>query len=90
MRCLYIFDIGHFFVISFANIFSHSVDRLLDFFFFCCANAFSLIRFNLFTFAFISFALGDVSKNIAAIYIKDVLHIVSPRNLMISGLSIGL
>ena len=74
MRCLYIFDIGHFFIISFANIFSHSVGCLLDFliiFFFCCANAFSLIRFNLFTFAFIYFALGDVSKNIAAIYVKE-------------------
>ena len=40
-------------------------------FFFCCANAFSLIRFNLFTFAFIYFAVGDVSKNIAAIYVKE-------------------
>ena len=61
-------------VISFANIFSHSVGCLLEFFygFLCCAEVF---RFNQFPFAYfcIYFQYSGrwIQKDIAAIYIKE-------------------
>ena len=66
MSCLCILDINPLLVISFANIFFlfrrlsfHFVDGFL-----CCAKLLSLSRFNLFIFAFVSFALGDRLKKI--------------------------
>ena len=48
----------------------------------------SLIRSNLFIFAFISFALGDGSKKISLqLMSKSVLLMFSSRNFMESGLS---
>ena len=67
-------DINPLLVISFANIFSHLVGCLfiLSVVSFAMQKLLSLIRFHLFMFAFIFFALGDRSKkNIAAIYVKE-------------------
>ena len=66
MICLYIWDINPLLVISFANVFSHSVDCLfvLLMIYFAVQKLLSLIRSHLFIFAFISFALGDRSKNV--------------------------
>ena len=57
-------DINPLAVISFANIFSHSVGCLfiLSMVSFAVQKLLSLIRSHLFIFAFISFALGDGSK----------------------------
>ena len=64
MRCLYILDINLLSVISFANIFSHSVGCLcfLSIVPFAVQKLLSLIRSHLYIFAFVSFALGDISK----------------------------
>ena len=66
MSCLYILDINPLLVISFANIFSHSVGCffILLMVSFAVQKLLSLIRSHLFIFAFISFALGDRSKKI--------------------------
>ena len=67
MSCMDILDINPLFIISFANMFSHSVECL----FILCMVSFAiqkllnLIRSRLFLFAFISFALGNRSKTIA-------------------------
>ena len=64
MSCLFTLDINSLLVISFANIFSHSVGCLLVLLMvsFAMQKFLSLIRSYLFIFAFISFALGDRSK----------------------------
>ena len=64
MRCLYIFDINPLLVISFANIFSHSVGCLFiwSMVSFPVQKLLHLIRSHLFIFAFIFFALGNRSK----------------------------
>ena len=70
----YILDINSLSVISFANIFSHSVDYLfiLSVVSFLVQKPSSLIRSRLFIFAFVSFVLGDRSKkNIATINVKE-------------------
>ena len=71
MNCLYVLDINPLSVTSLANIFSHSVGW--DFFWFALVSfavqkLLNLIRSHLFAFVFISFALGDRSKNNAMIY----------------------
>ena len=64
MSYLYILNINHLFVISFANIFSHSVGCvfILSMVSFAVQKLLSLIRSHLFIFAFLSFALRDGSK----------------------------
>ena len=64
MTCLYMLDIHHLSVISFANIFFHSVGCLfiLLMISFAVQKLLGLISSQLFIFAFISFALGDKSK----------------------------
>ena len=64
MSWLYILDINPLSVISFANIFSHSVSCFffLSMVFFAVQKLLSLIRSHLFIFAFISFTLGDRFK----------------------------
>ena len=64
MSCLYMWDINPFSVISFPNIFSHSVGCLfvLLMVFFAVQKLLSLIRSRLLIFAFVSFALGDRFK----------------------------
>ena len=61
MSCLYILEIKPLLVISFANIFSQSIDCLFILFMvsFSVQKLVSLIRSHLFIFAFISVALGD-------------------------------
>ena len=44
---------------------------------------FSLIKTHLFIFAFVSSFLGEISKIIAMIYIKDILLMFSSRSFMI-------
>ena len=63
MSYLYILEVNHLSVTSFANIFSHSSGSLLFcWWLLCCEKLFSLIKSYLFIFAFISFTLGDWSK----------------------------
>ena len=64
MSCLYMLDINPLLVISFANIFSHSVGCLFVLLMvsFAVQKLLRLIRSHLFIFAFISFTLGDRSK----------------------------
>ena len=73
MNCLYILDMNPLAVISFANIFSHSVGCLViwGMVFFAVQKLLSLIRSRLFIFAFISFVSGGRSKNVATIYVKE-------------------
>ena len=74
MNCLYMLDINPLSVISFANMFSHSVGCLfiLSMVSFVVQKLLGLIRSHLFIFAFVSFALEDGSKkNIAAVYVKE-------------------
>ena len=77
MSYLYILDINPLLIISFVNIFSHSVGYLLllSVISFAMQKFLSLIRPQLFIFVFISFALGDKythkKKKTAAIYIED-------------------
>ena len=61
---LYTLDINPLSVISFTNIFSHSVNCFffLSMVFFAVQKLLSLIRSHLFKFAFISFTLGDRFK----------------------------
>uniref|UniRef100_A0A8C0D6N0 Uncharacterized protein n=1 Tax=Balaenoptera musculus TaxID=9771 RepID=A0A8C0D6N0_BALMU len=64
MSCLYILDINSLLVISFANIFSHSVGCLFILLMvsFAVQKLLSFIRSHLFILVFISFALGEESK----------------------------
>ena len=90
MSCLYMLDINLLSAISFASIFSHSVG--LSFCFvhvsFAVQKVLSLIRSHLFSFAFISFALGDKSKKILLWFMsKSVLPTFSSRSFMVSSLT---
>ena len=60
MNCLYMLDINPLLVISFANIFSHSIGCLFNLLMvsFAGQKLLSLIMSHLFIFAFISFAFG--------------------------------
>ena len=62
MGCLYMLDTNPLFIISLANILSHSVGCIFVFsfffFFFAVQKLFSLTRSYLFIFTFISFTLG--------------------------------
>ena len=64
MSYLYILDINPLLVISFANILSHLIGCLfiLSMVSFAVLKLLSLIRSQLFIFAFVSFALGDSPK----------------------------
>ena len=76
MSYLYIFNINQLLVILFANSFFCSVGCLLILLMvsFTVIKLLSLIRFHLFVFAFISFALGDRPKNILLLFMsKSIL-----------------
>ena len=89
MNCFYISDITPLSVISFENIFSHSVDCL----FILSVDSFALqkllnsIKSHLFIFAFISFALGDRSKKKILLWFmsKRVFCLFSSRSFMVSS-----
>ena len=87
MSCFYILDINLLSVISFANIFSHSIGHLhiLLVFSFVVQKILSLIRSNLF-FAFISFALGGRQKLLIQFISKSVLPVFFFRNFRVSSL----
>ena len=90
MNCVYILDTNSFLFILFANIFSHSVGFLfiLSMVSFAVQKLLSLIKSNLFIFAFIYFALGDRSKKIFLHFMsKSVLPVFSSRSFMVSSLT---
>ena len=90
MSYFYIVNINPLSVISFANIFSHSVDCLFALWMvsFAVQKLLSLIRSHLFIFAFISFALGDRSKKTLLQFVsKSVLPMFSFRSFMVSGVT---
>ena len=74
-------------IILVANVFSHSISCLLLLFLvsFAVQKFLSLIRYHLFIFIFISFALGNKSK-IYTIYVKDC-SFFSSRSFMVSSLT---
>ena len=74
---LYILDINPLSVISFANIFSHSIDCvfILSVVSFAVKKLLSLISSHLFVFAFISFALGDRSNSYCYDLCQGVFHL---------------
>ena len=89
MNCLYLWDINPLSVIPLANIFCHSVSCLLvlSVISYAVQKLLHLIRFRLFIFGFISFALGDSSKKILLQFMsKSVLPMFSSRSFMVSGL----
>ena len=95
MTCLYqyMLDINRLLVISFATIFSHSVGCLfiLSMVSFAVQKRLDLIRFHLFIFAFISFALGDRSKKMLLQFMsKSVLPVFSSRSCIVPVLHLGL
>ena len=86
INCLYMLDINPLLVISFANIFSHSVGCLfmLSMFSFAVQKLLSLIRSHLWIFAFISFTLGDRSKKIWLQFMsKSVLPMFFSRGFVV-------
>ena len=90
MSCLYMLNSNPLSIISFANIFSNSVDCLLilPMVSFAMQKLLNLFRSHLFTFAFISFALGDRSKKILLqCILKGVLPIFSSRSCIVFGLT---
>ena len=80
-------DINHLLVISVANIFSHSAGCLLisSMVFFAVQKLLSLIRSNLFIFAFISFR--GRSHKTTLLYVKSVLPVFSSSSFIVSGLT---
>ena len=79
-------------VISFANIFSHSVDSLFVLLMvpFAGQKLLSVIRSHLFICSFVSFALGEGSKKILLQFLsKSVLPIYSSRS-FIHGIFVSL
>ena len=89
MNCLYMWDINPLSVIPLANIFCHSASCLLvlSVISYAVQKLLHLIRFHLFIFGFISFALGDSSKKILLQFMsKSVLPMFSSRSFMVSCL----
>ena len=93
MNCLYMLDINPLSVISFANIFSHSIGCLfnLSMVSFVVQKLLSLIRSHLFIFAFISFVLGDRSKKILLWFMSKItlFHLCSLLVLWFQVLYLG-
>ena len=91
MSWLHILNINALLVISFANIFSHSVSCffVLSIVSFAVQKLLSLIRSHMFIFAFLFFALGDRPKNKNYYDIsKNVLpSSFSSTSFMVSGLT---
>ena len=77
-------------VISFANIFSQSANYIFIVLMvsFSMQKPLSLIRVQLFIFAFVSFAWGDRSKKISLWFMTDYFaYVFSSWNFMFSGLT---
>ena len=89
MSCLFTLDINPLLVTSFVNIFSQSIGCLIVLLTVSLAgqNLLSLIRSHLFIFAFVSFALGDRSRNRWLWFmLKSFLPIFSTGSFIVSGL----
>ena len=88
MSCLCILGINPLSVISFANIFSHSVSCLFILLMvsFVVQKLLSLIRSHLFIFAFVSFALRDRSKKNCYDLCQRIFCLFSSRSFMFSTL----
>ena len=89
-NCLCMLDINPLSIVSFADIFSHSVGCLfiLSMVSFAVQKLLSLIRSHLFIFAFIFFTWEDRSKKILLRFMsKRVLPIFSSRSFIVSGLT---
>ena len=88
MSYLYKLDINPLLVISFANIFSHLVSCLfvLSVVYFAVQKLLTLIRSHLFTFAFVSFSLGETSKKYL-LQFKSEYSIFSFRSFIVSSLT---
>ena len=73
MSCLYIWKINHLLVTLFSSIFSQSVGCLFILFMisFAVKKLLNLMRPHLFIFVSISITLGDESKNITVICVKE-------------------
>ena len=75
MSCLYTLEINLLSIVSFANIFSHSVSCLFILFImvsFAVQKLLNLIRSHLFYFCFyVHYSRRPVQKNISAIYVKQ-------------------
>ena len=73
-----------FFVRAFANIFSHSAHYLFVSLWFplMYKSFLTLITSHLLIFAFIFFALGDSSKNIAMIYVTEWFAYIFPLGVL--------
>ena len=89
MSCLYSLNSNPLLVISFANIFSHSVGSLFVLLMvsFAVQKAVSLIRSHLLIFPFISFALKDTSKTILRWFMSTYGHRLIDHKYM--GLFLG-
>ena len=90
VSCLYVLDINPLSVISFANIFPHSVSCLFILLMVCFAvqKLLSLIRSNLFILTFGSLVWGDRSKKLLLrLMSKSVLPMFSSRIFMVFGLT---
>ena len=89
MSCLYVLDINHLSVITFANNFSHLVGCLFLMLMvtFAVQKLLCSIRSQLFIFAFISFALGDRSKKNCYHLCQSVLPVFSSMSFMVSSLT---
>ena len=76
ISCLYTLEINFLSLISFANIFSHSLAGLLVLFMvsFAVQNLLSLISFKWFIFVFISITLGCVSEKILLQFMSECLQ----------------
>ena len=89
MSCLYILEIKPSSMTSFVNILSHCIGFFFFLFmvFFVVQKFLSLIRFLLFIFTFIYFALGDQFKKVLLWFmLENVLPMFTSRNFRLSHL----
>ena len=84
MNCIYMLDINLLLVISFANIFSHSVGCLFILLTasFAVQKLLSLIRSHLFIFAILSFTLEDGSKKYCCDLCQRVFCVCFPLGVL--------
>ena len=87
MSCVYILKINPLLVVSFVNIFSHSVSSFhFVYGFLFCAKALSLIRPHLFIFIFITLG-GGPKKILLQFMSKSVLPMFSSKSFIVSSLT---
>ena len=90
MSHFYILEINTLSVALFANIFSHSMGCLFILFMvsFAVQKLLNLVSPCMFIFAFVFVTLrGESKKDIAAIYVKECLSMVSFKNFIVSSIT---